>query len=238
MRYWLFIIALLLTPRAFSQTDSAEVVFAVKKAEQHVTPSLPAYYYASTGCEAEEDTTTYLRVVLKSDTLIFSVIESKEEYYVKDSLQVKVTFKETGRLRIAKNNEGIWYSELYKDDSESGDLPFVSLNTKVKTPDAFNLLCPFEIKRNCRQQHNMQFTTAVNLQVNGRSVKCLKVVGEGSKTKRGKVYKGEESSLAFFKTRITYFIEETTGMPIVIKEESAERSYPYCHTWFVTDITQ
>lgn len=232
------LIALLLTLRAFSQADSGEVVFAVKKADTIAPVALTSYYYKQTNCEATEDTMRSVRITIKDDTLIFSVVESAEEYYVKDLLRVKVTFKETGRLRIEKNNEGIWYSELYKDGSESGDLPFVSLNSKVKTPDAFNLLCAFELKRNCRQQHNALVTGKQTFTLDKQSIKCIKVECEGTKTYRGKVYKGEEANFAYFKTRVTYIIEEKTGLPVIIKEESAEKGYPYCHTWFLSEISQ
>lgn len=237
-----FSLALLLTIIAtlpvFSQTDSGEVVFAVKKAEQLVTPSLPAYYYASLNCETEEDTITALRVVLKDDTMIFSVIQSRDEYVTADSSFIKVTFKEIGRLRIEKSNEGLWYSELYNGGDESGAIPFVSLNTKIKTPDAFNLLCAFEFKRNCRQQHNAVITGKEKLLLNKQSYNCIKVTTDGTKTFLGKPSKSIEASLAYFKTKVTYLLEEKTGIPLMIKEESSEKAYPYCHTLLVTDVTQ
>ncbi len=237
-----FSLALLLTIiavlRVYSQTDSAEVVFAIKKTPVVVTKQFPVYYYMEASCEAEGDTTRSVRVTVKNDTLVFSVLNSEVTYFAMDSTHVNLTFNETGRLRIDKTEEDLSFSEIYKNGDESGPIAFVSLNNKIKTPDAFNLLCTFELRRNCRQQHNVHIINRTTVEINGKSIKCLKIGAEGSKTQRGKIYKGEESSFAYFKTRLTYLLEEETGVPLMIKEESADRGYPYCHTWFVTDIAQ
>lgn len=230
------LLSLLITGIALSAQDGGDVLFTISKPAPKADTVPHNYYYIETSCEAGDDTVNSVRITVQGDTLIFAAINVREVYFSKDSSTTQVSFDEFSRVRMIHKQDKLSFSELYKNGEESGDILFLSTAPKSKTPDCYNLLCNFELRRNCRQQHNAALQKKQTITLANHNFDCLVVTINGTKTQRGKFFKGQEANFAYFNTHITYWLDERTFLPVFIQEESAEKSYPYCHTWLLNSI--